>query len=69
MERATYASKSFLIGLAVVKKHLTVEEASLAAHVEVNSQIERWGEVEDCALPISFLFYSVMQHCPKRYLL
>jgi len=47
MERATYASKSLIIALALVKKHLTVEQASLAATVEVNSQIERWGEVED----------------------
>ncbi|KAJ7219136.1 hypothetical protein GGX14DRAFT_434756 [Mycena pura] len=47
MERATYATKSFLIGLALVQKHLSVEQASLAAQVEVASQIQRWGEVED----------------------
>ncbi|TFK42974.1 hypothetical protein BDQ12DRAFT_703285 [Crucibulum laeve] len=47
MERATYATKSFIIALALVKKHLTVEEAAVASHVEVNSQIELWGEVED----------------------
>lgn len=47
MERATYTSKSFLIALALVKRHITVEQAALAANVEVNSQIERWGEVED----------------------
>jgi len=47
VERATYASKSLIIGLAVVKKYLTVEQAAHAASVEVNSQIERWGEVED----------------------
>jgi len=47
LERATYASKSLIIALALVKKHLSVEEAALAATVEVNSQIERWGEVED----------------------
>ncbi|EGN95452.1 hypothetical protein SERLA73DRAFT_186464 [Serpula lacrymans var. lacrymans S7.3] len=47
MERVTYTSKSFLIALALVKKHLTVEEAALAAQVEVASQIQRWGEVED----------------------
>jgi len=47
LERATYASKSLIIALALVTKHLTVEQASLAATVEVNSQIERWGEVED----------------------
>ncbi|KAH9857641.1 ATP12-domain-containing protein [Lenzites betulinus] len=47
MERATYASKSFIIGLALVKRRLDVDQAAQAAHVEVNSQIERWGEVED----------------------
>ncbi|KAG1877812.1 ATP12-domain-containing protein [Suillus subalutaceus] len=47
MERATYVTKSFLIALALVKRHLTVEEAAVAAQVEVSSQIQRWGEVED----------------------
>lgn len=48
MERATYTSKSFLIALALVKKRITAEQAAQASHVEVNSQIEKWGEVEDC---------------------
>ncbi|KAI0695419.1 ATP12-domain-containing protein [Cerioporus squamosus] len=47
MERATYTSKSFLIALALVMRHIDVDQAAQAAHVEVNSQIERWGEVED----------------------
>jgi len=47
MERATYATKSFIIALSLVKGHRTVEQAALAAQVEVSSQIERWGEVED----------------------
>ncbi|TBU29015.1 ATP12-domain-containing protein [Dichomitus squalens] len=47
MERATYTSKSFLIALALVKRHIDVDQAAQAAHAEVNSQIERWGEVED----------------------
>ncbi|PPR04955.1 hypothetical protein CVT24_010413 [Panaeolus cyanescens] len=47
MERAVLATKSFITALAVVKKHLTVEEAARVASVEVDSQIERWGEVED----------------------
>ncbi|KAF7363315.1 Nt-Gln-amidase domain-containing protein [Mycena sanguinolenta] len=47
MERATYTTKSFIIALALVKKHLSVEQAALAAQVEVASQIQRWGEVED----------------------
>ncbi len=50
MERATYTSKSFLIALALVMRHLDVDQAAQAAHVEVNSQIERWGEVEDSTL-------------------
>jgi len=47
MERATYATKSFIIALALVSRRLTPERAALAASVEVKSQIERWGEVED----------------------
>ncbi|KAI6150289.1 ATP12-domain-containing protein [Pisolithus tinctorius] len=47
MERATYVTKSFLVALALVKRHLTVEQAAAAAQVEVESQIQRWGEVED----------------------
>jgi ATP synthase F1 complex assembly factor 2 len=52
MERVTYVTKSFLIALALVKRHLTVEEAAVAAQVEVSSQIQRWGEVEDCEFVI-----------------
>ncbi|KAI0340117.1 ATP12-domain-containing protein [Trametopsis cervina] len=47
LERATYSSKSFLIGLALTLRHITAEQAAQASHVEVNSQIEKWGEVED----------------------
>lgn len=46
-ERAVLSSKSFIISLALVEGHLSVEDAALATHVEVQSQIERWGEVED----------------------
>ncbi|KAH9483991.1 ATP synthase mitochondrial F1 complex assembly factor 2 [Psilocybe cubensis] len=60
MERATYAAKSLIIALALVKNRISVEEAALAATVEVNSQIERWGEVED-----SFGFY--LQKLPLHY--
>lgn len=48
LERAVYATKSFIIGLALVKRHITAEQASEASHVEVNSQIQNWGMVEDC---------------------
>jgi len=40
-------TKSFLIGLGLVERRLTVEKAVKAARVEVTSQIMRWGEVED----------------------
>ncbi len=53
MERATYSTKSVLIALALVKEFINVEEASNASRVEVSSQIERWGEVEDSASPIN----------------
>jgi len=55
-ERAVLACKSYLIALAVVEGHLTVEQAAQAAHVEVQSQIDRWGEVEDSA----FAFHSTL---------
>ncbi|KAJ3987103.1 hypothetical protein F5890DRAFT_1578178 [Lentinula detonsa] len=47
LERAIHATKSFVIALALVKRRLDVDQASDASRVEVNSQIERWGEVED----------------------
>ncbi|KDE04284.1 hypothetical protein MVLG_05312 [Microbotryum lychnidis-dioicae p1A1 Lamole] len=46
-ERAVLASKSYLIALGLVEGHLSVDEAAKCAHVEVQSQINRWGEVED----------------------
>ena len=48
-ERAVYASKSFIIALALCRGRLTAEQASQASHVEVRSQIAIWGEVEDSA--------------------
>ena len=46
-ERAVLASKSYLIALGLVEGFLSVDDAAKAAHVEVQSQIDRWGEVED----------------------
>ena len=46
-ERAAYAAKSFVIALALCRGRLTAHEAAEASHVEVRSQIEQWGEVED----------------------
>ncbi|GAA5826063.1 hypothetical protein JCM5353_004199 [Sporobolomyces roseus] len=46
-ERSVLASKSYLIALGLVEGFFTVDQAAQAAHVEVQSQIDRWGEVED----------------------
>lgn len=46
-ERAVRTSKSFLVGLALVKGQIDAEVAAQASQVEVNAQIHRWGEVED----------------------
>ncbi|CAG8445933.1 21916_t:CDS:10 [Dentiscutata erythropus] len=46
-ERATLLTKSFLIGLGLVERQLTVEFASKAAQIETISQTIRWGEIED----------------------
>ena len=54
MERAVYATKSFIISLALVKGRISVEQAAQASHVEVNSQIKKWGEVEDCEWALAF---------------
>lgn len=48
LERATYTTKSFLVAFALVSGRLTADQAARAAQVEVSSQIELWGEVEDC---------------------
>jgi len=47
LERATLSTKSLIIGLAVIKKHLSVEQAAKTSAVEVDAQIQVWGEVED----------------------
>ncbi|CAG8734930.1 11463_t:CDS:2, partial [Racocetra persica] len=46
-ERATMLTKSFLIGLGLVERQLTVEFASTAAQIETVSQTIRWGKLED----------------------
>jgi len=53
-ERSVLASKSYLIALGLVEGFFTVDEAAQAAHVEVQSQIDRWGEVEDSKQTVSF---------------
>ncbi|KAH7340493.1 hypothetical protein B0J17DRAFT_651565 [Rhizoctonia solani] len=46
-ERAVLTTKSFIIALALVRGRIDVEQAAQAAQVEVVSQTQRWGEVED----------------------
>ncbi|KAH8925733.1 ATP12-domain-containing protein [Atractiella rhizophila] len=50
-ERAVLSAKSFIIPLSLLDEsspqYLDVEAAARSATVEVDSQIERWGEVED----------------------
>lgn len=36
-----------MIGLALITGRLNADDAAHAAQVEVRSQIEQWGEVED----------------------
>ncbi|KAJ2078275.1 chaperone [Coemansia sp. RSA 988] len=47
LERAVMSAKSFLIGLALVQQHITVEEAAMAAQAEANAQTQFWGELEN----------------------
>lgn len=63
-ERAVYATKSFIIALALVQGRITAHQAAEAAHVEVRSQIEKWGEVEDSK---SFHSFSVSFHYSLRF--
>lgn len=46
-ERSVLLTKSFLISVALVSGKLSVQQAAQAAEVEVQSQINRWGSVED----------------------
>ncbi|WFD36753.1 ATP synthase mitochondrial F1 complex assembly factor 2 [Malassezia cuniculi] len=46
-ERAVTTSKSFIIALALLRRHIDAEQAALAAEVEVASQVHAWGAVED----------------------
>jgi len=41
-----------LTAFAIVSGHLTADEAAKVALVEVQSQIDLWGEVEDCELEV-----------------
>jgi chaperone required for assembly of F1-ATPase len=71
MERATYTTKSFIIALALVNGRITTEQAARASQVEVASQIERWGEVEDCTYDYHFISFVRFTHCtssPRRRL-
>lgn len=47
LEKAVMTAKSFLIGLALIEQHITVEMAAMAAQIETNSQTQLWGELEN----------------------
>ncbi|KAJ2441526.1 chaperone [Coemansia sp. RSA 2440] len=40
-------AKSFLIALALVEQHVSVEDAACAAQVEATAQTQLWGELEN----------------------
>ncbi|KAJ1951730.1 chaperone [Dispira parvispora] len=46
-ERVVLHTKSFLLGLALIQRKISVEDAAQAAQVEVLAQIKQWGYVED----------------------
>lgn len=46
-EKAVLRTKSFMIGLALIERAISVEFATAAARVEVQQQINKWGEVQD----------------------
>ncbi|RKP10517.1 hypothetical protein THASP1DRAFT_12726 [Thamnocephalis sphaerospora] len=46
-EQAVLSSKSFLISLALMERHINAQQAATAALVEVLSQTKSWGFVED----------------------
>lgn len=67
-ERAVMSSKSFLIGLALIKNALTVEQAAQAAHVEMNAQIDRWGEVEDSMVFLLMKMMDIQRNLTQCYI-
>lgn len=59
-EKAVMSSKSFLIGFALVHKGISVEHAAQAAQVEMNAQMDRWGEVEDSKCCDHIAYYRAL---------
>lgn len=47
LERAVMTSKSMLIGLSLIHRHIEAEQAALAAEVETASQASAWGAIDD----------------------
>ena len=47
LERAVMTSKSMIIGLALIHRHIEAEQAALAAEVETASQVAAWGAIDD----------------------
>ena len=59
-ERAVLTSKSFVLSLALVEGKLSVEEAVQCAQVEVQSQIDRWGQVASGSSFLSLLHKAAL---------
>lgn len=47
LERAVMTSKSMIIGMALVHRHIEAEQAALAAEVETATQASMWGAIDD----------------------
>eukprot|EP00127_Corallochytrium_limacisporum_P003447 Clim_evm75s149 gene=Clim_evmTU75s149 len=46
LETSVHSTKSLLISLALLERQVTLEEAVTAARLEVDTQIDQWGNVE-----------------------
>ncbi|KCV69752.1 hypothetical protein H696_04162 [Fonticula alba] len=46
-EEAVISSKSFILPLALLRRHITLDQAADASRLETLYQVGRWGQVED----------------------
>ena len=58
IERTVYTHGPSFVGLAFIKDctnpvRANVEDSAQAAHIEMNSQTQRWGGAEDCKEPFT----------------
>lgn len=47
LERATRTCKSLVLGLSLIRRHITAEQALNASRLEEDHQIENWGMLEN----------------------